>query len=370
MRKPALFSGFLALCACGPLAAAQYSIIEIPQLTHAAGLNDNGDVVGDKLFYQHTSGVVNRFSDAFSLDGINDHGQIIGTALLGSPTAPSGIQANVWLVSGGEKRLGNGVELSQGMAINNSGRAVGSIGDFHAQSHAVLWRLKDNSTTELGTLVVNDVDGFIFDPGSQANAINVQDDVVGWSDALIFDTGGNPIEAATHAFRWHNGVMTDLGTLPGSAFSVANGINDNGEVVGVSDIASGAFHAFLYRRGRMVDLGDLANDPKLNSQADGINDRGEIVGWSEVRLTADNSIAQRAFVYSSGKMLNLTFQIERKSPLFGKVRLTEATAINCKGWIAADGFDVTNLQDHAYLLIPRGAERKDCPRRRHVDREE
>ena len=113
----------------------------------------------------------------------------------------------------------------------------------------------------------------------------------------------------------------------------------------------------------MVDLGNLANDPKLSSVADGINDRGEIVGWSQVRLTADNSIAQRAFVYSSGRMLNLTFQIERQSPLFGKVRLTEATAINCKGWIAANGFDASSLQNHAYLLIPRHAQRNNCSHR-------
>jgi len=33
--------------------------------------------------------------------------------------------------------------------------------------------------------------------------------------------------------------------------------------------------------------------------ANGINDCGEIVGWSQVSLTADNSIAQRAFVTES-----------------------------------------------------------------------
>jgi len=365
MNRPAVFSGLLALFASIPLLATQYSIIEIPQLTRAAGLDDNGDVVGDDLFYHHNSGVVNRFSDANFLAGINDHGQIIGTASLGSPSAPAGIQANVWLVSGGEMLLGDG-ELSEGVAINNSGRAVGSTGDFHAQAHAALWRLKDNSTTALGTLVVNDPHGFIFDPGSAATAINVEGDVVGWSDALIVDAAGNPTAAATHAFRWHDGVMTDLGTLPGGvAYSVATGINDTGQIVGVSDIANGASHAFLYHRNRMVDLGDLANDPRLNSQADAINDRGETVGWSQVRLTADHSIAQRAFLYSSGRMLSLTFQIERKSPLSGKVRLTEATAINCRGWIAADGFDATTLQDHAYLLIPRDAERDHCAHRHH-----
>jgi len=360
MNKPAVFSGCLALFACAPLLATQYSIVEIPQLTHAAGLNDKGDVVGNNLLYQHSSGAVTQISDAFFLSGINDRGQIIGTARIGPANAPAGIQAGVWLVSGGEELLGND-SLSEGMAINNSGRAVGSVGDFHAQAHAVLWRLKDNSTTGLGTLVEGSPPGGFFDPGSQANAINVEGDVVGWSDAGSFDADGNEIGGGTHAFRWRNGVMTDLGTLPGgSAFSVANGINDKGEVVGFSDVASGASHAFLHRRGGMVDLGNLANDPKLNSQADAINDRGEIVGWSEVRLTADNSIAQRAFVYSSGKMLSLTFQIETKSPLFGKVKLTEATAINCKGWIVADGFDATTMEDHAYLLIPHDGRRNNC----------
>ena len=358
MNKPAVFSGFLTLFACGPLLATQYSIIEIPQLTRAAGLNDKGDVVGGNLFYHHASGVVSQLSDALSLSGINDRGQIIGTVRTESPTAPP-IQANVWLVSGGEEALGN--ELSEGLAINNTGSAVGSVGDFHAQSHAVMWRLKDNSTSGLPTLIQTDpFPGGFFDPGSQANAINVEGDAVGWSDALTVDADGNPVGTATHAVRWHNGVAMDLGTLAGTAFSVANGINDKGEVVGVSDTASGASHAFLHRHNRMIDLGDLANDPKLNSQADAVNDHGEIVGWSEVRLTADNSIAQRAFVYSSGKMLSLTFQIETKSALFGKIRLTEATAINCHGWIAANGFDAANLQDHAYLLIPRGAHRNHC----------
>src|SRR3569833_1316231 len=96
MNKPAFFSGFFALFAYGPVLATQYSIIEIPQLTQASGLNDNGDVVGGKMYYQHASGAVQQISDAFRLIGINDHGQIIGTGLG---------QATVWLVSGGEVLL-------------------------------------------------------------------------------------------------------------------------------------------------------------------------------------------------------------------------------------------------------------------------
>jgi len=240
-----------------------------------------------------------------------------------------------------------------GAAINNSGLAVGSAGNFHGMSFARLWRLKDGSTIDLPALF-DDSGEFFAGSGAEASAINAEGDVVGSSVTAT---------SSQHAVLWHDGVPTDLGTLPNGTFSAASGINDKGEIVGVSDVANIASHAFLYRRGRMVDLGNLANDPKLTSAALGINDRGEIVGTSQVRLTADNSVAQRAFVYSSGKMLSLTFQIETQSPLFGKVKLTYAMAINCKGWIAANGFDASSLQNHAYLLIPRDGQRRHCSHR-------
>jgi len=66
----------------------------------------------------------------------------------------------------------------------------------------------------------------------------------------------------------------------------------------------------------------------------------------------------------------LTTLIERRSPLNGSVTLTDAPAISCNGWIAANGFDNTTLVKHAYLLIPRDRadgdrdrDDKDCRRR-------
>jgi probable HAF family extracellular repeat protein len=353
------------LCLSGPISAAQYSIVEVPQLTHAAGLNDNGDVVGDTspnnnvsatsyAFYLHRRGVVNQLPDAFYLGGINDSGQIVGTEVAGLP------QVTVWYVSGGELDLGQS-GLSEGQAINNSGLVVGTTGDFHGNAHAALWRGKDKSLTELGTLIVNDPHQFDPYPQSDAAAINAKGHVVGSSDVIFFDAAGIPTGVGTHAFRWEAGVMKDLGALPGSTFSAATGINDHDDVVGFSALQTGANHAFLYHDGKMVDLKNLANDPRLASEADGISDRGEIVGWSEVRLTATNAIAQRAFVYSWGRMWNLQFQIDPKSPLYGHVRLTEAVAINCNGWIVANGYDAHTLKSHAYLLMLQVAHRKECP---------
>ncbi len=54
-------------------------------------------------------------------------------------------------------------------------------------------------------------------------------------------------EWVTHAFLWEGGQMTDLGTL-GGYFSVAQAINDRGQVVGSSHTASGENHAVLWSK--------------------------------------------------------------------------------------------------------------------------
>ncbi len=74
-------------------------------------------------------------------------------------------------------------------------------------------------------------------------------------------------------------LATDLGTLGGSR-SGATGINDRGQVVGMSETASGAEHAVLWEQGTMTDLGTLGGNW---SRAYGINDRGQVVGMSDGR---------------------------------------------------------------------------------------
>jgi probable HAF family extracellular repeat protein len=74
--------------------------------------------------------------------------------------------------------------------------------------------------------------------------------------------------------------VTDLGALgPGS---IALGINDRGDVVGITGAAP---HAFLWQKGRMVDLGTL--EANLGSAAWSINNFGEIAGAAERTQTQD-----------------------------------------------------------------------------------
>jgi probable HAF family extracellular repeat protein len=76
------------------------------------------------------------------------------------------------------------------------------------------------------------------------------------------------------------GPLQDLGTLGGTSSS-ATAVNDSGQVVGYSLIASVAVHAFLYSGGQMLDLNSLVAPGSGFTlvQANGISDTGYITGY-------------------------------------------------------------------------------------------
>jgi len=158
--------------------------------------------------------------------------------------------------------LGNLGGDSVAYAINNEGQVVGYSYTAAFQPHAFLWQ--NGTMTDLGTLVGG--------TQSVADDINNEGQVVGYSETAAGEQ---------HAFLWQNGSMTDLGTLGGSSSS-ARGINDQGQVVGVSSTATNG-HAFLWQNGSMTDLGTLGEDGNqayYYSGAHGINDQGQVVGES------------------------------------------------------------------------------------------
>ena len=100
-----------------------------------------------------------------------------------------------------------------------------------------------------------------------------------------------------HAFRWEDGILTDLGTLPGVNWSHATSVNARGWATGGSSTASvdpltggPAERAVLWRDGEIIDLGTLGTG--MESAALYVKDGGEVVGFS----TVDNSIDPFAFV--------------------------------------------------------------------------
>lgn len=119
--------------------------------------------------------------------------------------------------------------------INNHGQVVGTGQMVSGRDQAFVW--EDGTTTYLPTL------GGWF---NEAQAINERGEVVGHSNLVGY-------EIPYHAVLWYGDSITDLGMLPGAPDdwgigSMANGINNRGDVVGASLTASGQMHAVLWPR--------------------------------------------------------------------------------------------------------------------------
>lgn len=230
-----------------------------------------------------------------TIGNINNRGEIVGVAETGirDPQCPTGVspsgtgphqfdyQAVVWGPRQGEIRVLRplaGDTVGVAIWLNDLGQAVGASGTcantvlppLAYGPHAVLWD-RDGTVHDLGNLGSSKL--------NMALSINNTGDVVGGSalsdDSTVNDGG--------RAFLWtkDRGKMINLGTLPGDKASAATGINDRGEVAGISVGADGNPRAFIWRNGVMTDLNTLVpeNSPLYLLFSSAINNRGEIAGF-------------------------------------------------------------------------------------------
>jgi probable HAF family extracellular repeat protein len=163
---------------------------------------------------------------------------------------------------------------------DSSGTRINASGQIAGSSGGDAFLYSGGTMTDLGVLGTG-----IFSLGL---GINNSGQVVGVS-ATDFDE-------LDHAFLYSGGTMTDLGTLGGTR-SWAFSINNLSEITGFS-YTSNAVHVFLVSGGIMSDLGTLGG---AFGEGFGINDSGQVTGISD---TTDDEF-QHAFLYSGGTMTDL-----------------------------------------------------------------
>lgn len=205
-------------------------------------------------------------------------------------------------------------------AFNSAGQITGQYSD-NGNAHAFLYG--SGGLLDLGTL---------GGPSSIGLAINDNGQVAG--DSSI--TGSTNLEATTHAFLYSNGNMQDLGTLGGAESHVA-GVNNAGQVVGSSATANNTEHAFLFSNGVMQDLGTLPG--AYYSYGYGINDAGQVTGVS-FNYPPYPSVPSQAFIYSDGMMIGL-------GTLGGTT--SEGIGISDNGLVTGGSMTAGNSAEHAFL---------------------
>lgn len=172
---------------------------------------------------------------------------------------------------------------SEARDINEAGQVVGAI-TAGDTLHAFFY---DGVLHDLGTL------GALGYSRSIAQGLNDDGTVVGTAYGDGF---------ARQAFVYASGSVA---ALPFAQYSEANDINNAGVIVGAQSVVNEEgdtrLHAYRYAGGVLTDLG--AGPAGYNSFADGVNDAGHITGTVEVGGPAN--FPSHPFLYTGGALQDL-----------------------------------------------------------------
>ncbi len=227
-------------------------------------------------------------------------------------------------ISGGPINLPNGVAYG----VNERGEAAGGfVPMVGAALHAYVFREGEAADIHAQMSLGGDY--------SVATGINDEGDIVGAATA-----GPGPSTDSRHAVVYENGQLVDLhanGRL-GSRWSEALDINNARDVAGALESAdAGCPHAFLLGAGSstLTDFHGLLPGGGCSSYAWGINDRGDVVG------SADSLRGPPyAFLYAGGRVFDLNNLIPANS-----------------GWVLAAAHGISNdgriVGYGSYLGAPR-----------------
>lgn len=262
---------------------------------------------------------------ALAPSAINNRGVVAGSANGHAVVMQAGIVTDLGALGGA---------TSAATAINNAGQVVGSAVTPDGYGHAFLVTPEDTDGDGSPDLWFRDSDmngindlmtdlGTLGGPRSMAKAINNLGQVVGRADTSA--TAGS-----YRAFLWDSAAgMRDLGMMASwQTASEANAINDSGQVAGTAYQLMGGsilnrIQAFRWDPAAgSILLGSLPYTPVIltgnqgTSKATGINQAGQVVGISGVlygtSITGRIYLANDAFLWQGGTMNALGFTTQQQ----------------------------------------------------------
>jgi probable HAF family extracellular repeat protein len=207
-------------------------------------------------------------------------------------------------------------QVSTGLADINDRRQIAGTSSFEdGSTQAFVW--EDGNVMPLPPLA--------GDSSASVVTLNERGDVLGIS--------GGP---TGHVVIWEDAQAIDV-NIPGAT---PRDINDREQVVGTLQR-----RGFLWERGTVTQLPTLAG--AVITQAASIDDAGEIVGTSNLETGA------RATLWEGEQVFDLNGLIRSNDPLRPFVSLEDASSINDRGAIVATGRDSRAPNElRAYLLTP------------------
>ena len=330
--------------------AQGYVLVDLGTLggsySFASGINDQGQVVGsanlpgdtvshpvwwDANQVLHDLGLPSGWSGG-GVSGINNLGHMVGY-FSGNWDGSGLSHAFYWDSNRGLVDLGSaGWQYSIAFGINDSDQIIGSFGN-QTPSYSTLAFLHNG----VSSLASSDSLGLLSGwAGSYGAAIN---------NAGLVAGSGLDSNGQQYAFFWDSvHGMQALANQLGGIYSTALAINDAGDVVGQAETTQGSYHPYVYRDGAMSDLGVFDSSPFYGANA--LDSSGQqIVGW-----TADAGGWTGMFLWKDGSIYDLNHLV--RLPSGYTLADLGYTGINNRGQIATNAYVGSSTLYHAVLLDP------------------
>ena len=213
--------------------------------TKAHGINSQGQLAGagkegPPNFFTHASLWPNKETNGIDLGflgqgnpsyseayAVNDLSHVVGNSTIGSL-----IHGFLWR-NGQLTDLGalSGQVASEARAINNTGLIAGKSNIF-----PVVWEYDPANPGRAPRIRQLPIPAGFF--SATPTAVNDSGDVVGYAGSPNIDS---------HGVLWRDGMAIDLGVWPGGHYSVANGINNLGQIVGTGTVSGNNLdHALMW----------------------------------------------------------------------------------------------------------------------------